>query len=108
MTHEHDEHCNCENHANEEEMEWFEVEDEDGKVHRFLLEAVVELDEKSYAIMVPEDELESDDPSLAIFLLDTDEEGNEVLYGVDDEEAQRVLEALDELEEEGEDEDEKE
>jgi len=85
----------------EQESNWITLVDEDGAEHRFDLISVIEVEEKKYALMLPENQDESDPESEAIILrMETDESGNEVLVDIeDDEEYERVCVALEEMEE---------
>lgn len=74
--------------------------DEDGVEHRFVMVEVVEVDDQSYAVLLPEDEDEEDEETEAyLFRIEPDDEdGESRLVAVeDDEEYDRVAAALAEM-----------
>lgn len=73
--------------------------DEEGVEHRFYLYQVVEVDEKSYALLQPEDR----EDELVVLRLEGDETSR-TLVSIDDEEWERVAAALDGMEFEDDDE----
>lgn len=90
----HDHEC-CE-HGHEQEMDWIELEDDEGKTHKFLVDSLFEMDEKQYAILLSEDQVEVEEPEFFVLRIDQDEDGNDVLVDLDEEEFARVCEAIDE------------
>jgi uncharacterized protein YrzB (UPF0473 family) len=60
--------------------------DEQGEEHTFIVIDVIEVDDKEYAILQPQDdELDDDEEPEAIILrFDTDSDGEEVLSDIDD------------------------
>lgn len=102
-SHEHD-HDHRHEHE-DSDMEWIELVDDEGAKHRFLIDDVLELNDQRYAILLPEDQLEEEEPELVVFRIESDDQGQDVLVDIeDDDEFARVCEALDQdLDEEGED-----
>lgn len=90
-----------------EEMEVVTLEDEDGIAHRFSVVDIVEVEDRRYAVLLPEDE---EDAAAVIFRVETPEH---LVPIEDDDELSRVVAALEEtagygeiiLEEGGEDRD---
>ena len=73
----------------ETESEVIVLTDDDGKEHEFNLIETVTLDDKEYAVLQPIDEEEA-----IILRFGVDEEGNEVLFDIeDDEEWEKVADA---------------
>jgi putative Holliday junction resolvase len=75
--------------------------DEEGQPHRFILDQIVEVDEKEYALLLPADpeEVEDDEegePMLVLRIVDSeDPEGQPELVMIEDEEEfQRVIQYL--------------
>lgn len=77
-------------------MDWIELQDDEGKTHKFLVDSFFELDEKQYAILLAEDQMEVEEPEFFVLRIDQDEDGNDVLVDLDEEEFARVCEAIDE------------
>lgn len=76
--------------------------DEDGQEHNFTLLDIVSVDEQRYAVLLPEEDPEE---GAVIFRIDTDEEGEDLLVDIeDDDEFERVVSALEELDAEDEEE----
>jgi len=50
----------------EEESDWLELEDEKGKLHRYLISELVELDERNYLALVPESSVDMKLPPLVL------------------------------------------
>ncbi|GAW94217.1 hypothetical protein PTH_1066 [Calderihabitans maritimus] len=68
--------------------------DEEGREHEFTLVDVLELDEERYAILLPEGEIEE----AIILKMGTDENGEEILFDIeDDDEWEMVAKAWQEL-----------
>lgn len=90
-----------------EEMEVVTLEDEDGTEHRFSVVEVIEVEDRRYAVLLPEDE---EDAAAVIFRMESAEH---LVPIEDDDELSRVVTALEEtagygeiiLEEGGEDRD---
>ncbi|MCL2817150.1 MAG: DUF1292 domain-containing protein [Clostridiales bacterium] len=81
--------------------------DEDGKEHDFEVLDIVELEEGRYAILLPRDEEYANTNEAIIMKISVDENGEEVLFDIeDDEEWEKVADAYDELIEEDDDYDE--
>ncbi|WP_227765899.1 DUF1292 domain-containing protein [Zhaonella formicivorans] len=88
--HEHHEDCDCE--------DIIILQDEDGNDHEFSIVDVLELDDNKYAILLPTDE-EMDEA--VILKIDVDENGDEILFEIeDDEEWEAVARAWEKLLEE--------
>ncbi len=65
--------------------------DEDGVEHQFIIDEVVEVDEKSYFILLPEEgNDEEDDPEYLIFRVETVDGEDQLVLVDDDEELERV------------------
>ncbi len=85
---------------------------EDGEEETFSVEDVMELDGNTYVVLVPEEQdaqaEEGEEVDACIFRVEKSEDGEEVLVDLDDDEYERVTDALcqDSDEGEGEDEDE--
>lgn len=77
--------------------------DEAGVEHEFEVEAFLDVDEERYAVLVPQSEEFEDEAVIMRF--GKDEDGEEVLFDIeDDEEWEKVADAYDEfIEEEDED-----
>lgn len=82
-----------------EEREEIQLVDEEGHEHTFFLVDVLELeDEKKYAILMPAEEEGEEDETALILRWEKDEEGQDILVEIDDdEEFNRVVEALNAL-----------
>ena len=92
--HNHDECCGHD-HNHDMEEEWIVLVDEEGTEYRYSLERVLELENKKYAILVPElqdEDTEADEAH--VFRIDTDDAGDEVLVDVDDDEITKIQQAL--------------
>jgi len=75
--------------------------DEEGKEHQFEIEAILDVNEEKYAVLIPMDEEYADTNEAVIMKFGLDEEGEEVLYDIDNEEEwDKVADAYDELIEE--------
>ncbi len=82
----------------EQDNNWITLVDEEGQEHRFNLLNIVEVEGSKYAVMVPETQETEEDEEAVIFKIETDEEGEEVLVDIeDDEEFSKVCEALEEM-----------
>lgn len=66
--------------------------DEEGEEHHFALVDVVEVEDKKYAVLLP---LEGEDDTAVVFRV----EGESLVTIEDEDEFERVLQALEELEE---------
>lgn len=78
--------------------------DEEGKEHEFEVEAILEVEESKYAVLVPMDEEYADSNEAVIMRFGLDEDGEEVLYDIEsDEEWDKVADAYDDIVDELED-----
>ena len=78
--------------------------DEEGKEHDFEIEAILEVDENKYAVLVPMDEEYADANEAVIMRFALDEDGEEVLCDIEnDEEWDKVADAYDDIVDELED-----
>ncbi|MDO5041664.1 MAG: DUF1292 domain-containing protein [Peptoniphilus sp.] len=68
--------------------------DEEGKAQEFNIKAKFSLDDKDYVAMEPSDNLED---IMYLLRIETDEDGEEYLVGIDDEELEEAKEAYEEL-----------
>lgn len=91
------------------ELEVVEFTDEDGKTYQAAILAVIQVDDKDYAVLAPIEQLDDDDgEELELFLFEygEDEEGNEFFGYIEDEDLfARVQEAAAALLDEGNDDD---
>ncbi|MGI6149394.1 MAG: DUF1292 domain-containing protein [Firmicutes bacterium] len=88
MAHEHNNHDHDHEHDDH-----ITLIDEDGNELDFTIVQYLEVDNKGYAVLLPEDDPES---GAVIFRVET-ENGEEVLYDIeDDDEFQKVIDALEE------------
>lgn len=73
--------------------------DEEDQEHQFEIEAILEVDENRYAILIPMDEKYSNSNEAIIMKFGKDEEtGDEVLFDIEsDEEWNRVADAYDQI-----------
>lgn len=68
--------------------------DEDGHDHEFLVLDIMELDDMEYAILLPLEEEEGEEEEAIILKIGLDENGEEVLFDIeDDEEWEMVAQA---------------
>jgi len=78
--------------------------DEDGKEHQFEIEAILDVEEEKYAVLIPMDEEYANTNEAVIMKFGLDETGEEVLYDIDNEEEwDKVADVYDELIEEADD-----
>lgn len=71
--------------------------DEEGIEQDFVIVDVIDVDEQRYAILVPQED-DQEDAEARILRIDVNDNGEEVLVDIeDDDEFDRVIEALDEL-----------
>lgn len=68
--------------------------DESGNPVEFIIKAKFSIDDTDYVAMVPVDDIE---PLVYILRIDLDEEGNEILVGIDDDELDEAVEVYEEL-----------
>lgn len=81
------------------------LEDEDGNKEKFYIEDDIEVDAKRYLILCHEDEVDLNE--FVAVRVETDENGEEYLVTIEEEEElERLQDALDELEEFGEEDEE--
>ena len=72
--------------------------DEDGQEHEFEVEAILDVDEEKYAVLIPMDEEYADSNEAVIMRFGLDENGEEVLYDIEsDEEWDKVADAYDDI-----------
>jgi uncharacterized protein YrzB (UPF0473 family) len=84
-------HQHDHNHEHEFDEEVILLEDEDGNEHRFVLGDVIEVEGKSYAVLLPIDE---DIEEGVIFRIEGEEGDDYVLADIEsDEEWQKVVDA---------------
>jgi len=85
----------------EDEREMIVLYDEDDNEQEFEVLAVLDVDENRYAVLMPvseEGEEEGNEDEAYILRVEEDEEGNDILVGLDDEEElNTVVEAYEEL-----------
>lgn len=78
--------------------EFITLLDEDGVEHQFEVEAILEVDEEKYAVLIPMDDDYIDSNEAVIMRFGTDENGEEVLFDIEsDEEWDNVADAYDEI-----------
>jgi uncharacterized protein YrzB (UPF0473 family) len=89
--------------------------DEEGQEHEFEVEAILDVEDSKYAVLIPMDEEYADSNEAVIMRFGLDEDGEEVLYDIEsDAEWEKVADAFDDIVDEieddgcGEDEDEEE
>jgi len=81
--------------------------DEEGKEHEFEVEAILDVEENKYAVLIPMDEEYADSNEAVIMRFGLDEDGEEVLYDIEsDEEWDKVADVYDEIVDELENDDE--
>ncbi|SHG91106.1 Protein of unknown function [Anaerosphaera aminiphila DSM 21120] len=68
--------------------------DEDGNAVEFIVKAKFSINEIDYVAMVPVDDIE---PLVYILKIDLDDNGNEILLGIDDDELEEAIEVYEEL-----------
>jgi len=92
--------CDCEN-----ERDYVEIYGEDGKIVKCEIYDVVDFEEKTYALLLPFDEDESDEDS-EVIVMEYVEEGDEGYFqNIEDEaEFKRVCEYIENLDDEDEEE----
>lgn len=88
----------------EEEQNYVEIVDEDGNVTKCEVYDVIDFENKTYAMLLPVEEEDSEEPELIV--LEYIEEGDEVYFqNIDDEdEFNRVCEYIESLDDEFEEE----
>ena len=78
--------------------------DEEGKEHEFEVEAILDVEDSKYAVLIPMDEEYADSNEAVIMRFGLDEDGEEVLYDIEsDEEWNKVADAYDDIVDELED-----
>jgi uncharacterized protein YrzB (UPF0473 family) len=71
--------------------------DEDGKEHEFEVEAILEVDDEKYAVLIPQNDEYLDSNEAIIMRFGIDEDGEEILFDIEsDEEWDKVADAYDE------------
>ena len=72
--------------------------DEEGKEHEFEVEAILDVEDSKYAVLIPMDEEYADSNEAVIMRFGLDENGEEVLYDIEsDEEWDKVADVYDEI-----------
>lgn len=72
--------------------------DEEGVEHEFEVEAILDVEEEKYAVLIPMDEEYADSNEAVIMRFGVDEDGEEVLYDIEsDEEWDKVADAYDDI-----------
>ena len=72
--------------------------DEEGHEHEFEVEAVLDVEDSKYAVLIPLDEEYADSNEAVIMRFGLDEDGEEVLYDIEsDEEWDKVAGAFDDI-----------
>lgn len=86
--------------------EYLTLVDEEGMEHQFEVEAILDVDEEKYAVLVPLDEAYANSNEAVIMRFGEDENGEEILYDIEsDEEWEKVADLYDEIIDEYENED---
>lgn len=85
----------------EQEQNFVEIVDEEGNVTKCEVYDVIDFEEKTYAMLLPIEDEESEEPELIV--LEYIEEGDEVYFQniEDEDEFNRVCEYIESLEDEG-------
>ena len=72
--------------------------DEEGMEHEFEVEAIFDVEENKYAVLIPMDEEYADSNEAVIMRFGLDEDGEEVLFDIEsDEEWDKVADAYDDI-----------
>ncbi len=78
--------------------EFLTLVDETGQEHEFEIEAILDVDEEKYAVLIPMDEAYINSNEAVIMRFDVDENGDEVLFDIEsDEEWEKVADIYDEI-----------
>lgn len=103
--HDHDHQHHHHDHEHDwdvEESEIVTLVDEDGNEHDFEVVEAIEVGDKAYRVLIPQEQTDQEDgegEEAYIFRVETDEDGDEILVTIEDEaEFNRVVTALQELE----------
>lgn len=75
-------------------MEKYLFYDENNDPIEFIVEGKFQINETSYAAMLPADDVDGD---IYILRIDKDKDGNEVLVGIEDDELEEAIEVYEEL-----------
>lgn len=75
-------------------MEKYLFYDENNDPIEFIVEGKFQINETSYAAMLPADDV---DGNIYILRIDKDKNGNEVLVGIEDDELEEAIEVYEEL-----------
>ena len=71
--------------------------DEEGNEHEFEVEAILEVDEEKYAVLIPQNDEYLDSNEAIIMRFGIDDDGEEILFDIEsDEEWDKVADAYDE------------
>lgn len=73
-----------------EEDNWIILEDENNQQYRYSFERTLELGDKTYVILVPEEQEDPDVEEAHVFRLESDENNEEILVEIDDDELERI------------------
>ncbi|NLY90795.1 MAG: DUF1292 domain-containing protein [Firmicutes bacterium] len=77
-----------------EEDNWIILEDENNQQYRYSFERTLELDDKTYVILVPEEQEDPEVEEAHVFRLENDENNEEILVEIDDDELERIQQYL--------------
>lgn len=81
--------------------EFVTLVDEDNVEHEFEVEAILDVEDEKYAVLIPMDEEYADSNEAVIMRFGVDEDGEEVLFDIEsDEEWDKVADAYDDIVEE--------
>ncbi|MDD2221503.1 MAG: DUF1292 domain-containing protein [Clostridia bacterium] len=71
---------------------------DDGSEHEFEVEAILEIDDEKYAVLIPQADEYDDGEEAIIMKFGKDDDGEDVLFDIeDDDEWDKVADAYDEL-----------
>lgn len=87
----HEHGCDCGEH---DECEILVITDEDGMEHEFEVIAELEVDGKTYLVMIPLDEEEDEEPEVIIMRAIYDEDDNTILEEIEDDEEWAAVEKV--------------
>ncbi len=77
-----------------EEDNWIILEDENNQQYRYTFERTLELDDKTYVILIPEVQEDPDAEEAHVFRLENDEKNEEILVEIDDDELEKIQHLL--------------
>ena len=85
-----------------EENNIIEIVDENGEVTTCELFTIVEFEEKEYALLIPQDQIEKEEAEFVVMRIE--EEGEDISFvNLDDDEFERVSEYIENMEDDDED-----